>query len=174
MDRQAMGDPEGALGTSESHSIVPSEPGTWIPRLGELIAQHLTLYTGLDELSKGQSALIASGDADALLSLLGQRQVVVDQIAAIGVELKPLLDLWTEHGESIRAAHADPVRAQLDELKALVHKIAARDQQDHDALQAQRDEAARLKSGLSNQGRAARAYVGKATHFAPVFQDRRG
>ena len=78
--------------TAEKHADAPiadcpedaaSRPA-WVA--GALTLQ-LDLYRRLDALSRRQGVLIEDDDTDGLLTVLGERQVVVDRITAIGARL---------------------------------------------------------------------------------------
>lgn len=167
-----MTDPgAGSPGTEGLHD----NPDLWLPRLGRILDEQLGLYRRLDELSQSQAGVIESGDSDALLTVLGQRQTIVERITALNADLEPFTSRWDTLSLRVPGTKKQSIRARLDELETLVGSITQRDEHDRAALEKQRAAVSSDLVGLGHQKSAHNAYVGSPRQgHVPRYQDRQG
>ncbi|MEM1424863.1 MAG: flagellar export chaperone FlgN, partial [Planctomycetota bacterium] len=150
-------------------------PELWLPRLARILDEQIGLYRTLADLSERQSAIIASGETDDLLSLLGQRQTLVERVTALNTDLEPFTARWNELSSRLPQARKDEVRDRLDTLEGLVSKIAKRDDQDRRALEQRRDAVSTELKGDTQRRGAMNAYAASAQQaHVPRYQDREG
>jgi uncharacterized membrane protein YccC len=151
------------------------EPKEWLPRLSMLLDQQGRLCEGLNELSEAQSVAVVEGDADLLMRILGERQVLVDRVSEINSEL----DVFRRVRERALAMLSESQRAgvngQVERIAKLVDGVCERDERDRAALEKQRQRVSEEIGGLGKARGAVRAYGGAGTGVvAPRFQDRHG
>ncbi|MEN0019323.1 MAG: hypothetical protein AAF747_00405 [Planctomycetota bacterium] len=144
-------------------------------RLRDMIGRQTAAFEQLDVLSQRQAAMIEARDADALLGLLGERQVLVDEITGIGEELGPFRERWDAVLGRLSPAERAAVGDDIQSLQDLASKVAERDAADRSNLERERDETAKRLSGVA-QGRAAVAAYGTPGRPGAQarFQDREG
>lgn len=135
------------------------------------LVRQLDLYARLEVLSRQQSDLIEDGDTDRLLAILGERQVVVDQIAAVGTALEPIRQHWEGFLGALPGGTREQLRELVDSLAELAGVVAGRDEADRRRLEERRSEVGRELASVARGRSAVLAYGGKAT-APPQFQDR--
>lgn len=136
---------------------------------GLLTLQH-DLFGRLDDLSRRQAAFIRSDDTDRLLSLLGERQNLIDRIAQTNQQLEPYKARWELMLGEMPLGNRDRVRQKLDAVAVLAGAIAQRDDADRRELQQRRDATASELAKVSRARGAVAAYGGAAA--GARFQDR--
>lgn len=146
----------------------------WERRLLGLLDEQLMLYERLDELSRRQSELIEQEETDRLLSLLGERQGVIDRIEALDASMRPFRDSWDRLVSPLPESRRVVIRERLDRLTALVGEIAKRDEADRLRLEQRRDAVGDELAGLSRGAGAISAYGGGGQSRGPRFQDTEG
>lgn len=153
-----------------------TDPEVWAPRLARLLDDAIALYERLDELGRRQADLIESGDHDALLGVLGERQGLVDRITAHAADLDPFTSHWSTLEPSLSEQHRRGLRPRLERLGELMRKIVERDEADHHRLAAMRDAAAKDLATIDRSQRATTAYSNQPSSktATPRFQDRTG
>ena len=131
------------------------------------------LVARLAELADEQGPLIDASDSEALLTLLAERQQIMDEFTASQDEMTGLT-------ESLNAGEGDVPRRPKDRIGSLIEEITRRlehvmtcDRRDREALQSSRDETARALSGVRTAQQARQAYV-KARVKLNRFADRKG
>lgn len=135
------------------------------------LSRQLELYRRLEGLSRRQSTLIEDDDTDHLLAVLGERQAVVDEIAAIGADLEPIRQQWEPFLQSLPPATREQLRALVDTLAELAGLVAGRDEADRERLESRRSAVGRELASLARGRSAVVAYGGKAG-TVPFYQDR--
>lgn len=160
--------------TERNDDAVHSDPRIWVGRLTGLLDQQHEQYALLESLSGRQSELIQSNQTDALLSVLAERQAVIDRIADIGERLDPFRQRWTELMGQVSETTRQTIRDRVDALAELIERIAERDERDRADLEQQRTMVSRELAGLRKGRGAMVAYSGKPARSAPMFQDREG
>jgi len=149
------------------------EPAVWAPRLARVLDEQRGLYEQLDALSRSQAALIGAENTDALLEVLGRRQVLIDAIASLNEELAPFAERWDELAPRLDTHQRLRLRSGFDAVSGLVAEIARRDDADRRLLEARRNAIGAELGTVSHARGAVRAYA-RPEHAAPRYQDRTG
>lgn len=151
------------------------DPLVWAPRLARFLDESIALYEHLLELAQRQTALIENQEHDSLLTLLTDRQKLVEQIAEHATLLDPFTSRWSDLEELLSSDQRDELRPRLDRLSTLMQDIVRCDETDRERLAKMRDDAARQLTTLDQNRRAASAYSGAHSPPAPPrYQDRTG
>jgi hypothetical protein len=148
------------------------EPNATTDRLVQMLERQHQLVAQLDDIAEGQMALIDAGDSDALLGLLGDRQKVMDELAA-GQERLTALARTLRARADVGAEERQRVNRLLDDIGDRLSRIVTRDEQDRQRLRTNRDRTTEAVSGLSTARQAQHAYV-RAGINRNRFADRRG
>ena len=141
-------------------------------RLISMLEQHRDLVLQLDRMAEGQMALIDAGEADALLGLLGDRQAIMDELAA-GQDGMAGLSEDLRGRDDLGDGHRARITRLVDEIGDRLSRIVTRDEQDRARLRTNRDRAAAELSGLHTARQAHSAYA-KPRGNSNRFADRRG
>jgi len=166
---------KGAVGSQ----VLPVEPdaGATVARLHRLLDRQFELYSALAAHARRQSGLIDRSEADELIGVLAQRQLLVDQIEATAKELEPLRTQWQTIVQSLPGHHRAGILRKIEQMEELIAEIAERDRADEDALAKRRNRIADELASLSRASGAVEAY-GRAGGLADAararFQDRKG
>jgi len=127
----------------------------------ELLDQQCAIYRQLRDLAEQQSRLVADGDAEALLTLLNQRQSLIDDLLRINERIEPYkqrwADVWAQFGEEHRAK----VRERMDTVQSMLDGIMTQDEEDRQALAAQRNRVGE-QLGQVHRGSAVNRAYGRA------------
>lgn len=141
-------------------------------RLGRVLDQQTELYQRLDALAQQQSTHIENGEAEQLIGVLAQRQIVIDEIARLNEELRPVQESWSASSANLSESDREQIRRRTEALGELIHSIGKRDEADRARLERHRD-AVRGELRNSNQAKsAAAAYMGPQGPAVPRYQDR--
>ncbi|MEM9167005.1 MAG: flagellar export chaperone FlgN [Planctomycetota bacterium] len=136
-----------------------------------LIQTQAGLYQELEALSERQHAYVQANQTDAVITVLGQRQAVIDRISAVSADLAPFQAGWDRHIEGMPESVRSSVRASLSQVQASLRRISERDEQDKAVMEARRRTVGDQLSDLRRSDQAVQAYVGKSAK-GPRFQDR--
>lgn len=142
-----------------------------------LLEEHRRLYERLDGLSERQHGLIEGGDADGLMSLLAERQDVIDLLDHAQRRLEPARRDWERLSPEMPEDDRDHVRLLLGTVTSLAARITARDEDDRRRMESRRDAIADEMMSLTRSRRAFAAYGGASggpDGPAARFQDREG
>jgi ABC-type transporter Mla subunit MlaD len=152
-------------------------PAPSADQLVGLLSRQRDLYQQLRSLSEQQGALIANHEAEQLLSLLGQRQGLVEELGDLSIQISP-------HRAAIAALANDgskPVAAEVrqlvDEVRELLGSIIEQDEVGRQELQQARDEVGAQLRQAAKAPAALGAYGGSAAKAGPQparFMDQRG
>jgi hypothetical protein len=129
------------------------------------------LYGQLDALSQRQAELIESEDHEPLLTLLQERQQLIDRLLGLKRRADALRRQWeTEEGGSPRTDVMDRLRA----MERMAASIDERDAVDRRALEGRRQSVMSELSGLGRARSAVTSYGGETKPSGPKFQDVEG
>ncbi len=145
----------------------------WRERLLALVERQGALYATLDALSQHQSGLVEMGDAEGVLEVLRSRQGVLDELATIADEQRPLRDRWASSLAMIDPSAREEMAARVRAMERVAAEINKRDERDREKLAAQRDGIASELASVGRTKRAVSAY-GAAPSYGARFQDREG
>ncbi len=131
-------------------------------RLIALLRQQQSLYRQMRVLADRQKYLITQDEPGSLLSLLAQRQCLVEGLEGLNSQMTPFRKHWSEIYASLDEACRREVANLLEEANESLGAILKGDSQDSATLSARRQTIAGTLSSMSAGSRATAAY-GKAT-----------
>ncbi|MFM9958271.1 MAG: flagellar export chaperone FlgN [Phycisphaerales bacterium] len=156
----------------------------------ELLDAQRGLFRELDGLSELQSKWVSTGETERLLSVLAQKQTVVERVQAVNASLQPFMADWGARVAGLPERSRVLLRSRTDEIEALAGRVKTRDEADRASLEASSRVIADDLAGMARARGAARAYGGGAgTSVLPrgggggggggltggaMYQDRRG
>ena len=160
----------------------PAPADAGLDRLLGLLTEQRDLYAQLRNLSERQSAHIDEGRTEHLLSILSDRQGLVQGLTAINADLAPLRGRMSELSAAAPAADRQRLRSLVDEVQHLLESIIESDDRDRRALEDARTRVGQELTRTAAAPRALRAYrsTGSAPSTAATrpatsrFTDRRG
>ena len=134
-------------------------------KLISLLRRQVGIYTHLEKLSGRQRDLIAAEDQQQLLTLLAERQKLVDELGALNQGLVPLQEYWRANRETV----APSLRTEADQLVGrageILQRILGADEQDARILSARKAQTANQVTALAQSRQAFDAYgAGGRTH----------
>jgi hypothetical protein len=135
-----------------------------------LLQRQQELFSQLDAMSQRQSALIEAQDTDQLLSVLAERQAVIERIAETSARLEPYRASWDAVMRGLDEPGRARVRRRIDVLSDLAERVAKRDEADRAMLEERRDAVAGEITQINRGRGAVAAYGGKPQ--GPRMQDR--
>ena len=142
-------------------------------RLMQMLQELQSLVERLSQLAQQQSELIEAGRTEALLSVLGLRQEVIDQFVASQAELATLLEQLPRD----RDPSSEHSRQQIEDLVETINgelaQVMERDSEDQKRLESNRDRTKNELSGVGTAKRAHHAYF-KSKPVTTRFADRQG
>jgi len=134
----------------------------WATGLIDLLDQQRSIYQQLFDLSACQSQLVSAGDAEPLLSLLAQRQRLIDDLTQLNNHIEPYKQNWPALWARLDGRTQAGIQSLIDQVQALLDQILARDEQDRLALSAQRDHTGSQLKQVRTGTAANRAYGSRA------------
>lgn len=140
-------------------------PGN-IPALVTLLERQRTLYHQLRTLSDQQGPLAAEALAEPLLSLLAQRQKVIDGVTVVNAQLDPYRQRWSELWAELADGDREHIGELVKEIQELLASIIKQDDRDRGALQAAKVRMGSELQNMARQGQAINAY--RAAPSAPA------
>lgn len=139
-----------------------------------LLKQQRDLYRELKSHSEQQDALIASGATDQLLSLLAQRQRLIDGLGQVSSLLAPYRSQIAAMAEDAADDVGQQMRAMVEEVRTLLEAIIACDEKGRVDLEAARDHVGSQIKQAAGAVAAAGAYGKAAAPAGPKFTQQRG
>lgn len=139
-----------------------------------LLQQQRDLYRELKSHSEQQDALIASGATDQLLSLLAQRQRLIDGLGQVSSSLAPYRSRIAAIADQASGDLGEQMRAMVEEVRELLESIIATDEKGKADLEAARDKVGGQIRQAAGAVAAAGAYGNAAPVRGPKFTEQRG
>jgi len=134
--------------------------------LTDRLERQLATLERLDALATRQEWLIDEGDADDILALLAERQMLVSDLVELGGRIEADVEALMP-GE-----RTDRVADLLDQIAGRAERIAARDEEHRRRLEARRDELATEMAAVGRGRKALAAYGAGNGRPSARFQDR--
>ncbi|MCC6681690.1 MAG: flagellar export chaperone FlgN [Phycisphaeraceae bacterium] len=154
------------LETTEDELVSPQQ---MLP----LLQQQRDGYVQLLEIGRDQSQLIQDGQPEQLLTLLSQRQKLIDDLARLGRRVAAVQDRWRQVSDQLDGAHTQQVRSLVAQVEQLLSQIIAQDEKDRAQLEAAHKQTAQQLSRTAAAPRALNAYKA-AVPLVPRYTDRNG
>lgn len=144
-------------------------------RLVELLSRQRDLYRQLKSLSDQQAGLIERGETEQLLSVLGQRQQIVDELSRLTGELGPYRENWRQLSERLATPDREQVHELIDEVETTLNAIVSQDDRDRQQLAGSREAVGQQVQKVQHAGSAVNAYRAGPQGSGPSrFADQEG
>ncbi len=132
-------------------------------RLIDLLKQQRECYGELKRLAQNQRQLITDQNPEALLTILAERQRLVDRLASLNKALQPFRQEWSETYTLMNDDRRLTVRRMLDEINTLLGSILVTDAEDSRLLAAGKENirtqlVTTTTGRMANSAYAAQAY----------------
>lgn len=143
-------------------------------RLIDLLTQQRLMCRQLRELAQKQSELVDGKNPEMLLRVLAGRQRIIDRLAVIDKELKPIRQAWEAVSEGLPAGQREQAQELVSEVQGILGDIIARDEKDSQSLRGQQGQLSREIRGASVGKRVNHAYgksaggTGQSKYFDTV------
>lgn len=131
-----------------------------VTRVIELLRHQRTLYRKLRSLADRQKTLVVSDDAGALISLLAERQRLVDGLVQLNAKIAPYRQNWTDFYQGLNETQRVEVSELLEEVNASLGAILRDDARDTAMMTARREQMAIELGEIGGNRRAHAAYAG--------------
>ncbi len=131
-------------------------------RLMELLRQQRDSYRDLGRLAERQRRLIAEDDPGELLSLLGRRQKLTQELVEMGRQLAPHRENWAATRDALDPRDRQLAEHMLAEVRELLGKIIEGDEQDARSLSARKTHTAAELGTTRAERQAIAAYAATA------------
>lgn len=139
-----------------------------------LLQQQRDLYRELKSHSEQQDLLIANGETDQLLSLLAQRQRLIDGLGQVSSSLSPYRSRIAAIADQASGDIGEQMRGMVEEVRVLLESIIACDEKGKTDLEAARDKVGGQIRQAAGAVAAAGAYGKPAPAAGPKFTEQRG
>jgi len=130
-------------------------------KIKELLERELELYRGLFELASRQQELIAAGEMDKLIPLLGSKQALLEKIGEAEAQLSPVKATWAEFDASLEPEMRSSIAEIVGQVEDVLAQIVALEKQGQEQLEAARRELVGEMDKLKRFDKAAKAYGAK-------------
>lgn len=140
----------------------PVQSGDEADQLIDMLTRQRDLYRSLDGLSGKQQQIVAEGQAEQLLSVLSERQVIVDQLTKINQDLSPLRGRMTEIADATTDAKRQSLRSLVDDVQSMLESIIQRDEEDRQTLEASKAQVGQELAKVKTAPAAINAYKANA------------
>ncbi len=157
---------------NETTSRIADEPRT---ELVALLNSQQDDLTRLRELAARQRQLIQGDQHDELLTLLDQRQTILERLLARQEKINALSERVRDDPSALDDETRRKLGHTIEGLSNCLSDIMLRDEEDQKSMERLRDESRQEIDSLGNAKQAQRAYMAKG-HVAhdPRFSDRKG
>lgn len=140
-----------------------------------LLEQQRALYGELKSHSDQQDELIATGATDKLLTLLGQRQRLIDGLSEVSNEIAPYRSRIAAIADQAAGDLGGRMRGLVEEIRVLLEAIIETDEKGKADLAAARDQVGGQIRQSAGAIAASGAYGnGAAAPSAPKFTQQKG
>ena len=153
------------------------EPGMEAKSLVTMMSNGLdrqrSLLEDLFRLAESQGRLIQSSEHDSLLSLVHERQAIVEQLVGIRSNLVEMAEKLRARAEFLSDQDRESLQLQIDETRELSRKVLAIDTQDVDSLIENRSSCQEKLAGITHTMNARRGYQSSG-QSSPRYADAQG
>lgn len=141
----------------------------------DLLAEQRDLYQQLKTLSDQQACCIRDGSTEALLTVLSQRQGLIEALTRSNTQVAPYRQRWSDLGGSVDADQREQVRQVLAQIEQMLQEIMAQDDRDRAELKSVQQQLGTQLNQVGQASRAIRAYGSRTSGPRPAtFTDRQG
>lgn len=136
--------------------------------LVRLLERQRDVFQQLRTLADRQRALVSQDDPTPLLSLLADRQRLVDDLTRCSFLLGPYRRNWSDLMTKLGATERTSVEDLLSENDRILGSILSTDQRDSETLKTRQEATAAMLTRASGGGSARRAYAASGYSGAPT------
>lgn len=133
--------------------------GAAASEIAALLSTQRDLYLQLSQLTEQQRGLITGDEPEQLLTLLAQRQQIIDQLQAVSARLRPYQANWRQVRGRLGEDESRQIDGLVGEINALLADIMKQDETDTALLSARKGETHRAIGTLQTGRQASRAYA---------------
>jgi len=127
-----------------------------------LLTEQRELYVRLRALTDSQRSLITGDDPEQLLTVLGERQKLIDRLERLAERMRPYQQKWPQLRSELAPAESERVDRLLAEVNALLAAILEKDKADAQLLAARKGVVAQAMATLKTDKQARAAYAAPA------------
>ncbi len=142
-------------------------------RLIRMLQEQQSLVEQLAKLATQQSELVESGKTEALLSVLGRRQELIDRVIASQGDLTTLLEELRCDRSNVSEASKRQIGGLVETINHQLAQVMKRDSEDQERLESRRDRTRQELAEVGNATKAHQAYF-KSHPVMNRFADRQG
>ena len=102
--------------------------GDLVTTLVATLGAQKNLYVQLLALAKQQSQYVSAGETESLMTVLGARARLIDQVAPLDATLRPYKGKWQETLDGLNATDRPVVAGLLKDVQQLLGDILAQDE----------------------------------------------
>ena len=134
-------------------------------QIAGLLIEQRDLYRALSRLTERQRNLITGDDPERLLTLLAERQQLIDKLQAISRRLRPFQANWRQIREGLGDEDGLKIDGLVGEIDSLLGEILKKDEADTALLSARKSEKGQAIGAIQAGRQAGRAYTAGAEQF---------
>ncbi len=108
--------------------------------LMDILTRQHELYQQLSALAAKQSELVRSGDTNTLMSVLGARQNILEQLSPLDQQLQPYRATWDENLSAMTPDNRAKAQKLMAEVQQMLAAILKQDEEDRQSLMAQKED----------------------------------
>ena len=142
-------------------------------RLIRVLQEQQSLVEQLASLATQQSELVESGKTEALLTVLGRRQELIDRVIASQGDLTALLEQLRCDRSNVSEHSKRQIGGLVETINHQLAQVMKRDSEDQERLQSRRDRTRQELAGVGTAKKAHQAYF-KSHPVMNRFADRQG
>ena len=142
-------------------------------RLIRMLQEQQSLVEQLAKLATQQSDFVESGRTEALLSVLGRRQEVIDRVIASQGDLAALLAQLRRDRSNVSEHYKRRIEGLVETINHQLARVMKRDREDQERLESRRDRTRQELAGVETAKKAHQAYF-KPHRIMNRFADRQG
>jgi flagellar biosynthesis/type III secretory pathway chaperone len=135
------------------------------------LSEQVTCYQRLAKLAEIQHGHVQQGNTESLLKVLQQRQVVLQQLAALEQIIAPVKRQWTVYLDKLDVASRKKAETLLTDSRSLLERITSADRDDVMVLQNQKLNLSRQIGKTTAARQVNRSYAASAYAARPVRMD---
>lgn len=139
-----------------------------------MLSQQLALFEQLQQLAAQQTDSVEQGRSDQLLTVLGQRQRLIDQLTAIQQQMAPFRNDWSAFYDRLDEAQRRRIGGRLEAVQTRLACIIEQDERDKSHLADACNQVGGQLNSVVATGAALRAYGGRPRGVQPRFTSQKG
>jgi hypothetical protein len=143
-------------------AVFAQTPTMWLGTVAGLLEEQRELCVRLERLGAEQSRHVGAGHTEGLLTVLNQRQTVLDRVVEINDLLEPFRSNRDAAMARLGANERETLQRRIDQIADSVDRVRRRDDEDRRLLENQRKVIADELTSLNRLRGAAAAYAGAA------------